>query len=277
MSAEEPGLTARTADLVVPCGPRGATTLTADWYLPEAAPAAVVWLQHGFTRSRGKVAGLARALAAATGCAVVAPTVSSTFATAHGVWINGSALHEGVAVLLADGFDALDASAGTHLPRALVLTGLSAGGNLALAVAGHLAARPSAEAELRGVVLFDAVERKGSMARALASLDRHRPELPVGQIAAPSSMCNARSSGTRALQAHRGERAFVGLRLTKGSHLDAENPPGHALDVGACGKGATRNAAALRALASGWVTDAVTGTRAGVYDPAAVGVPAELL
>lgn len=255
-----------TANLVLPCGT--STTVLADWYFPAVtSPTGVVWVQHGFTRSRTNIAALARSIAATTSAIVVAPSISSNFLSLNGCWINGSSMHRAVARMFGDQFSALQASATSAartagagrvtLPRRFVLTGHSAGGNLATAAAGETTRLTSGGASvavnLAGVVMYDGVDSGGAirtgLSRLVGAFDR-----PVWTIAAPDSSCNASGSGTDALVAARPGR-FVGVLVTQGSHNDAEGTASTG-----CGTVLARNVAALRTLASDWIGALLAGT-----------------
>jgi alpha/beta hydrolase fold len=248
-----------TQHLTVTCGSQ-AHVLAADWYRPSDEPlAGFVWLQHGFSRSKRHLASLARSLAAATGAAIVVPTISSRFVSRSGCWINGSAMHLAVAHLLLDRFDALEASAEAAgvgpLPSRFVLAGHSAGGNLAAAAAGLLTqidagGGPGLDG-LCGVVMLDGVDHRGAIGLALDRLSgaSHRP---VWTIAAPDSRCNASGSGTAALRVKRPDQ-FVGVRLTTGSHVDAEGPDSGRLAGLVCGTPTAANVDAVRTITADWI------------------------
>ena len=240
--------------------------LAADWYCREqvaGAPAGIVWVQHGFSRGKHNVAGLCRQLARRTSAVVVAPTIGSNPFALGGWWINGAPMWRAVAQLFAGERAALARSAaqalgaGVRLPRAFVLSGHSAGGNLALAAAGGLAQAGTTNGDLRAVVLYDAVEHGGAMRGALAQLG-DAGELPVLQIAAPPNSCNAFGSGTRALVAARPGR-FVGVQLDGGTHVDAEGSDSDWLAAMICGRPRPENVLAVRAIAGDWIASALSG------------------
>jgi hypothetical protein len=227
------------------------------------------------------VAGLARAIAAGAGAIVVAPSVGSNPASPSGCWINGRALHRGVARLFGDCFGALQASADAaaddaavariSLPREFVLAGHSAGGNLAVSAAGLTTVvtldgrtgSPAVVTSLRGVVLLDAVDQGGSMQAGLERLrvDHHRP---VRTVAAEDSRWNAAGRGTTLLRRARpGE--FVGVRLAGGTHIDAEGDDAGRLVRLACGTPRPENVSALRSLAAGWIGDLLTGVETPAF------------
>jgi hypothetical protein len=143
-----------------------------------------------------------------------------------------------------------------------VLSGNSAGGNLATEAAGDTAMPGGDIADLRGVVLYDAVDHGTSMPNALARLTG-ADDRPVLQIASPPNLCNAFGSGTAALLSARPDR-FVGVELVNGTHLDAEGPDIGLLAEAVCGHPQTVNVDALRVLAADWITNALTGASLGI-------------
>ena len=256
------------APLVIPCGATG-TAVPAGWFFPDRSrPTGVVWLQHGFFRAAANVLTLARFIADHTGAIVVAPTITSNPFAAGGCWINGPPMAAGVAALFTGRRDALqhsaDAAAGhpVALPRAFVLTGHSAGGNLATSAAGYTTLPGGAVRHLKGVVLYDAVDFASAMEGALARL-RGPDFRPVMQIASPPSPCNASGSGTNALLGARPGN-FVGVQLIGGTHIDAEGPDTDIFAMLACGLPRPPNVAAVRTIASDWISDALTGSERGI-------------
>jgi hypothetical protein len=258
------------SSLQVGCGTAG-TTLAADWYFPDGGvtrPTGIVWLQHAFFQTKDNLVALAQSIAANTGAIVVAPTITSNPFAAGGCWINGAPMASAVANLFVGERSALqssaDAARGGHvwLPRRFVLSGNSAGGNLATGAAGDTALAGGDIADLRGVVLFDAVDYGTSMQDALARLTGG-DDRPVLQIASPPNPCNAFGSGTAALLSARPDR-FVGVELVNGTHLDAEGPNIGLLAEAVCGRPETVNVDAVRELAADWITNAFTGSSLGI-------------
>ncbi|OBF26850.1 hypothetical protein A5727_26645 [Mycobacterium sp. ACS4331] len=256
-SAPGPGVTVGTSQLEISPG----RTVEADWYFPDAEPTGVIYLQHGFFRSRDNVSALAADLARSTGAVVVAPSLSSNFLTADGFWINGAPTQEAVAALFAGDREALSASAAAagftgELPSAFVLAGHSAGGNLVTAAAGHLADSGADLGDFKGVVLLDAVDSGGAMRTGLRRLES--TGIPVYQIAAEPCLCNAFGSGTEVLISERAGR-FVGVLVAGGSHIDPEGVNSGPLAALACGPSKPQNSAAVPVLAAGWITDMLAG------------------
>ncbi len=255
------------APLVLPCG-SGGTTVPTDWYFPRRGRVAtgLVWLQHGFFETKTNMAGVAQAYAARAGTVVVVPTITSNPFTAGGCWLNGAPMWRAVAATLTDR-TALQASAdaayggAVRLPDHFVLSGHSAGGNLALATAGDLAVGGNIF-ELRGVVLLDAVDFAGAMRTALQRLTGPN-DRPVWQLASPPSSCNAGGSGTQALLAARPDR-FVGVELLRGTHVDALGADAGLFAEFACGFPRPENVRAARLISCQWVFDALTGAHLGI-------------
>ncbi len=162
------------------------------------------------------------------------------------------------------------------LPEKFVLTGHSAGGGFATAVAGCTVDNGAAD-DLLGVVMFDGVSSNGTFAPALAKLDTLA--IPVYQIAAPPQPWNADGQTTDDLVALRPGQ-FTGVVLANGSHVDSliggvplidfiaqlvikPSPPG--------------NTAAVYTLGDGWINDMYAGK--GPSDPqyGLYGVPGQLI
>ena len=261
-------VTRGTSTLTLPCD--CAQTLKTDWYFPNQStePVGLIYLQHGFLRSKTNVSALAVALAERTNSVVVAPTVTSNSFAAGGYWINGEPMQHAIASLFTGDRAALAASASAAagetvtLPTPFVIAGHSAGGNLAAAVAGFTTEN-GAVADLRAVIMFDGVDSGGAIAAAATKLiginDR-----PIYQIAAECALCNAFGSGTTALVGARPDR-FVGVKLVGGTHVDAEGDSSGLLGWLVCGRPLPRNIAAVQSIGAGWITDAFTGSHTGVY------------
>ena len=268
MTSNAAPVTVGHAPLVIPCGTSG-TPVPASWFFPDRRrPTGVVWVQHGFFRAAANVLTLARYIAGHTGAIVVAPTIGSNPFAAGGCWINGPPMAQAVAALFAGSREALQRSADTArghhvtLPRPFVLTGHSAGGNLATSAAGNTTLPGGAIRQLRGVVLYDAVDFGGAMAAALGRLSGSDFR-PVLQFAAPPSGCNAFGSGTNALLTARPD-SFVGVQLVGGTHVDAEGPDSDPLAMLACGIPRPENVVALRSIAADWIRNALTGSARGI-------------
>ncbi|MBS1693811.1 MAG: hypothetical protein JST91_16480 [Actinobacteria bacterium] len=264
-------VTRGTSTLDVGCG--CGQQLDADWYFPNQSeePVGTIYLQHGFLRSKDNMAGLAVQLAEQTNSIVVVPTVSSNPLAADGCWINGDPMHRAVADLFSGDRTALTDSASAAagrsvtLPRQFVIAGHSAGGNLAAAAAGYTTTS-DAIADLRAVIMFDAVDNGGAIAAASDKLSGAN-DRPIYQIAGGCSLCNAFGSGTTALVNARPDR-FVGVQLMGGTHIDAEGASAGLAAMLVCGIPSPHNVAAVQTIATGWITDVFTGSETGLYGAA---------
>ena len=140
-----PGSTVTRGTSTVQLPNSAGRSVDADWYFPNQAeePVGLVYLNHGFFRSKTNMAALAVQLAERTNSIVVAPTISSNPFATDGYTINGEPMQRAIASLFAGDRVELTASASAAagkaivLPRQFVLSGHSAGGNLAAAVARY--------------------------------------------------------------------------------------------------------------------------------------------
>ena len=262
-----PGSTVTRGTSTVQLPNSAGRSVDADWYFPNQAeePVGLVYLNHGFFRSKTNMASLAVQLAERTNSIVVAPTISSNPFATDGYTINGEPMQRAVASLFAGDRIELTASASAAagkaivLPRQFVLSGHSAGGNLAAAVARYTTDNGAAD-ELRAVVMLDGVDNGGAIAAAAERLDG----IPIYQIAAECGLCNAFGSGTNALVAARPD-SFVGVLLKGGTHVDAEGSSTSFPAALVCGFPIQANVWALQTIAADWITDVFTGSQIGVY------------
>ena len=262
-----PGSTVTRGTSTVQLPNSAGRSVDADWYFPNQAeePVGLVYLNHGFFRSNTNMASLAVQLAERTNSIVVAPTISSNPFATDGYTINGEPMQRAVASLFAGDRIELTASASAAagkaivLPRQFVLSGHSAGGNLAAAVARYTTDNGAAD-ELRAVVMLDGVDNGGAIAAAAERLDG----IPIYQIAAECGSCNAFGSGTNALVAARPD-SFVGVLLKGGTHVDAEGASTSFPAALVCGFPIEANVSALQTIAADWITDVFTGSQIGVY------------
>jgi len=250
----------------------GAYEVPADWYFPtDPDPERLIYLQHGFLASGRFYSYTAATLAEQTHSIVVAPTVTSNFFASDGFWIGGAPLQRAVADLFAGERDALTASAiaagfeGTTLPQRVVIAGHSAGGGLALAVAGYMVENETI-GDLAGLVLLDGV----ALGDASAVIDAVPDDLPVYQIASPPYAWNMFGATSDALaQARPGQ--FNGVELVGGSHIDAMQGGNPLIQFAAylvAGFSQQQNIEAVKILATGWINDMFAGTDTGIYgDP----------
>ncbi len=272
LAACEPSYGVKVADvkLAIPCS--GTTSVDAKWAIPDGVvPTGFVWLQHGFARSNAAVADLQKAYSA-RGWIVVSPNISG-FGTCS---INAAVLHTGIANLLAGStapgsaleasYDAARTKLGlgpADLPNSFALSGHSAGGALATVVGGTIAANPSSavSSRLKGIVLLDPVENADNgMAANLPKLTGKR----VYTISGGDSSCNSNSSGTKVFLPKR--TGFAGVRLPSGCHCDAEGATTDGTCTLLCGTPKAANVAALKQLATDWLSDILRSkTTASAY------------
>ena len=250
----------------------GGYEVPADWYFPtDPAPDRLIYLQHGFLASGRFYSYTAATLAEQTHSIVVAPSVTSNFFASDGFWIGGAPLQRAVANLFVGDRDALTASAtaagftGTTLPQRVVIAGHSAGGGLALAVAGYMVDNGTID-DLAGLVLLDGVV----LGDAPAVIDKIPDDLPVYQIASPPYAWNIYGATSDALVQARPGR-FNGVQLVGGSHIDAMQGGNPLIQFAAylvAGFSQQQNIEAVKVLATGWINDMFAGTHKGVYaDP----------
>jgi pimeloyl-ACP methyl ester carboxylesterase len=197
--------------------------------------------------------------------------VTSNFFASDGFWIGGAPLQNAVADLFVGDRDALTASAiaagftGTTLPQRVVIAGHSAGGGLALAVAGYMVDNGTI-GDLAGLVLLDGV----ALGDASEVLEKVPDDLPVYQIASPPYAWNMFGATSDALVQARPGR-FTGVELAGGSHIDAMQGGNPLIQFGAylvAGFSQQQNIEAVKVLAVGWINDMFAGTHTGIYaDP----------
>ncbi|MEU4163382.1 alpha/beta hydrolase [Actinoplanes sp. NPDC026670] len=268
-------------DITVLCG-TSTYTQDADWFFPDTtSPKALVFLQHGFSRSNSNVAALARKYQAA-GFLVFTPTLPSTNSSGCTVsnqgdntaflnnvtaWIGeaGTSTRQ-----LATSYAAAAATAGragSTLPAKYVLAGHSAGGDAVTYIANRLRTTfPAAFANLKYLQLLDPVKSPSgtNMADALTGLAG--TSLPITAISSPPYASNGQASGTVEL-VNRIDRPFLGVRLVTGSHCDAEGATTNWLCTLLGGTSKAANVTALQTFAINWALDAVAGTTTATYYP----------
>lgn len=261
----------------------GTLDRTADWYLPAGTPRGLVWLQHGFARSSAQLSELATDYAD-HGYLVFAPALP--FFDLSGCTLQNLGANTGFLAHVAELFVTADdpaaalstslamaaRSAGRAiptLPTDLVFVGHSAGAEAVAYVADRLrTTAPHTWARLHGIVLLDPVKSflGDNTDRALAGIDT--TTLPTLTISAPPSVCNNLGAGTSAVQAHL-HRPFVGVRLPRGAHTDAEGASSDLLGKTLCGHPDPINVATLHTLALGWTDDFLRSTVTPAYYPTA--------
>ncbi|MFD1365552.1 alpha/beta hydrolase [Actinoplanes sichuanensis] len=239
----------------------------ADWYFPATtSPKALVYLQHGFSRANDNVADLARKYQAA-GYLVFAPTLPSAdiygctvnnlgnntvFLNSVAAWIGTATTSSGA---LATSYAAAAAKAGrsgSTLPTGYVLAGHSAGGEAVAYIADRLRTTyPAAFANLKHLQLLDPVKSifGNNLANGLNGLAG--TSLPILTISSPPYLANSDAGGTVALT-DLIDRDFLGVRLTTGSHCDAEGASTNALCTLTAGTSQAANVTALQTLAVNW-------------------------
>ncbi|GIE33633.1 hypothetical protein Ait01nite_066780 [Actinoplanes italicus] len=252
----------------------------ADWYFPATtSPKALVYLQHGFSRANDNVADLARKYQAA-GYLVVAPTLPSAdiygctvnnlgnntaFLNSVATWIGDAANPSGA---LARSYAAAAAKAGrsgSTLPSRYVLAGHSAGGEAVTYIANRLrTAHPAAFANVQHLQLLDPVKSifGNNMASGLNGLAG--TSLPILTISSPPYLANSDASGTVELTGTL-DRPFLGVRLTTGSHCDAEGASTNVLCTLTAGTSQAANVAALQTLAVNWASGEGSYYPGGAY------------
>ncbi|MET0863270.1 MAG: hypothetical protein ABWZ98_02940 [Nakamurella sp.] len=91
--------------------------------------------------------------------------------------------------------------------------------------------------------------------------------LPILVLAAPPQSCNAGQSATRDVIGGLPDRTFFGAAITTGSHGDIFGTSVNKFERLTCGQPRQVNIDAVRALAIGWLTDAVTGSQTADWYP----------
>ncbi|MET7425104.1 alpha/beta hydrolase [Dactylosporangium sp. NPDC005555] len=252
-----------------------------DWFLPAGTPKGLVYLQHGFSRSNGNMADLAGHYAAA-GFVVFAPTLPSAdiFGCTVSNLGNNAPFLNNVAAWLGQANTASGALARSYanalsragrpasaLPASYVIAGHSAGGEVAAYVANRLRTTyPGQYAKVRLVQLLDPVKSfiGSNMATGLNGLNL--TSTPIFAISSPPYTANSNANGTVELT-NDVHRPFLGVRLTTGSHCDAEGASTDGLCTVLNGTSQPGNVTALQTLAVAWADDAVAGTTTATYYP----------
>ena len=242
----------------------GDIEVPADWYFPDTdEPAGIIYLQHGFMATAGFYSATAAYLAEKTLSIVVAPTLTWNIFDIDGYPLMLSRTHRAVADLFTGDRAALNASAqaaGYHktLPSRLVLAGHSAGGGLAVGVAGYLADR-DATGDLAGVVMLDGVGFGDHLSSDLAKIPR---DIPVYNLAGePYGWNDFGGASTDLAEARPGE--FTGVLVNGGLHADAMQSSSPMIQFAsylATGFSKPWNVAAGEMLSAGWISDMLYGT-----------------
>ncbi|MET3424202.1 hypothetical protein BJ973_003414 [Actinoplanes tereljensis] len=263
----------------------GSSTLSqaANWYFPATTtPKALVYLQHGFSRSNANMDALAGKYADA-GFLVFAPTLPSSTAgnncAVNNTGDNTAFLNNVAGWLgelttstsnLAKSYTTAAGKAGRTgqaPPAKYVIAGHSAGGDAVTYIANRLRTTyPAAFANLKFLQLLDPVLSPNgtNMATGLAGLAG--TSLPIYAISSPPYTANSQASGTTELIKDV-PRSFLGVRLTTGSHCDAEGASTNFLCTLLGGTSKAANVTALQTFAVNWANDAVAGTSTAIYYP----------
>ncbi|GGM05996.1 alpha/beta hydrolase [Dactylosporangium sucinum] len=254
----------------------------ADWFFPATtSPKGLVYLQHGFSRSNGNMADLAEHYATA-GFVVFAPTLPSADifgCTVNNIGNNTPFLNN-VAAVLGDASNANGALArsyataaaqagrsGTALPTRYVIAGHSAGGEAVAYIANRLRTTyPSQFARVKLVQLLDPVKSPVGSNLAAGLNGLAQTSVPVYAISSPPYLANSFGNGTTEL-VNDLDRPFLGVRLTTGSHCDAEGASTDGLCTVLNGTSQPQNVAALQTFAVAWALDAAGGTTTTTYYP----------
>jgi hypothetical protein len=237
----------------------------ADWYFPDGDEPAtgVIYFQHGFLASSAFYSATAAYLAEKTNSIVVAPTLTwNVFDTAN-LPLMLPETHRAVAELFAGDRAVLNASAqaagyvGT-LPSRVVLAGHSAGGGLAVGVAGYMAELGIAD-DLAGVVMLDGAGYLDYMSTNLAKIPH---SIPVYNLAGePGSWNTFGDANLRLAQARPG--MFTGVLVEGGRHSDSMQSTSPMIQFAAylaTGFSSLRNIDVNEIFGAGWINDLFAGT-----------------
>lgn len=271
-----------SSDIATECAGKP-VRVAARWYFPPGEPSAIVWLQHGFSRTAANLDSVARAYAQA-GFLVVSPTLDSVnlggcavayniadnaaFArTIGGVFGSGRDTGSPLATSLREARDSAHRPDVT-MPYRMIFSGHSAGGEFVVVAADALRrADPVAYRRLAGLMLFDPVNSFFGVNFATAAASLAAAALPIRVIASQRSVSNNFGLGVSVLQ-ETTRQEFLGSRLVTGIHIDAE---GESTDlIGELSELAVprpRNGRVIRTLATGWSSDMVADTVTPTYYP----------
>ena len=244
----------------------GFAPLPVLWWFPrDQSPVGVAWLQHGYARKPHYLRSLA-ALLAERGLVVVMPTVESFRRTGS---INDKKYLDAIGVALGTltrddsalrraahraGIDITDETASR-----LVLVAHSAG---CAVVARAARAAHADDVALRGVVLLDATE---NLAKTFATSLPDLADVEVRGVFAQPSWCNRKGQGAKALMAER--TGYVGIRLTSGTHCDAEGGDTDRVCSTMCGKPDPVNVDLLYEVTTAWTHDLAVGRPTPAWSP----------
>lgn len=236
-----------------------------DWYFPpdKVEPKGLIYLQHGMLATSAFYGATAAYLAEKTHSIVVAPTLTWNIFDFENLPLMLSHTHRAIADLFAGDRAALTASARaagytTALPTKIVLAGHSAGGGLVVGSARYMVER-GLGADLAGVVMLDGAGF-ATLSQDLAKIPR---SIPVYNLAADPDTWNNFGDATRRLVQERPD-SFTGVVIVGGRHSDSMQSCSMLIQLAAyfaTGFSSPFNIAINQALASGWISDMLDGTR----------------
>lgn len=233
----------------------GGTSWNVDWYIPSSPAAALVTLQHGFSR----------------GCGNYRDTSKRIMQRGLMVLCLNAPMSGGNPALAAQFADliasrSMMAPGGVEVPANTIVGGHSAGGHFASAVGARLAIVDYPY--LKGALLFDPVAA-GGFTNNLVAISAYG-QRPVYAITANGGVCNMFNNAYGALRQisnaarNSGGNGFVGLQLTsRSTHVDAEGNNTDFIGYSACLSlpPKSSNTAYLRDLSAAWANDLARGTR----------------
>ncbi len=230
----------------------GSSSYSADWYIPDATPKGLVYLQHGFFRNSGNLRNLGLSL---MDQGMMVLSVNANMAGGN------ASLAVQAADAIADG-DIVPPN-GIAFPQQLVLAGHSAGALHATAMGARLAELNYSG--FSGAVLLDPVDASNVMTSASqAIIDFGRP---VYGLLARGGSCNSNNNAEPIL-ANLASTSFVGLKLTSGStHVDAEGANAGFFARLFCGSPTSANIAYIQDFTAAWAEDMLTGSQSSDYYP----------
>lgn len=233
----------------------GGTSWNVDWYIPSTPAAALVTVQHGFSRGCGNYRDTSKRI---MGRGLMVLCLNAPMSGGN------PELAAKFADLIAS--RTLVAPGGVAVPANTIVGGHSAGGHFASAVGARLAVVDYPY--LKGAVLFDPVAAEGFTNNLVAiSANGLRP---VYAVTANGGVCNQWNNAYGALRQisntarNNGRDGFVGLQLTSGStHVDSEGNNTDFIGYTACLNlpPKSANTAYLRDLSAAWANDLARGTR----------------
>jgi hypothetical protein len=234
----------------------GGEKIKLEWYFPRSGePLGWVFLQHGFARSAKQMGFLARRLTE-KGFAVVTPSLSVLLLQ------NKKFIEKMSEELLQKPLK----PRGKTLPERFVMIGHSVGAKLvSLLGVGYVARKVSG---FRGVVLLDAVGFGNEFTEILNKLKN----VNVLALLAEPSACNSWNNVLPSLRQFQYDsvRNFVGLKLTGGSHCDAEGESSDLMCHLTCGASKKDNVKNLQDFVSHWATGFLNGLIDSNYLPGGI-------